>query len=113
VSAAEKEARALGHFVARVDGRAAHDKASLLAAVAAALRFPAYFGGNLDALADCLRDLEQFVPAPGYLLLIEHAAAACPGRRGDLAAVLAVLEAAARERGASGAAKPLRVAVSD
>ena len=29
------------------------------AALAAALRFPAYYGGNLDALFDCLRDLDE------------------------------------------------------
>lgn len=32
-------------------------KADLLAALASAGRFPDYFGGNWDALLDCLRDL--------------------------------------------------------
>lgn len=35
---------------------AAPTKAASLAAFAAALQFPSYFGGNLDALLDCLRD---------------------------------------------------------
>ncbi|MQA11053.1 MAG: barnase inhibitor [Pseudonocardiaceae bacterium] len=33
------------------------DKASALDAISAALSFPDYFGKNLDALYDCLRDL--------------------------------------------------------
>ena len=33
-----------------------HSKGELLAALAAAGRFPSYFGGNWDALSDCLRD---------------------------------------------------------
>lgn len=113
MDAAERKARALGHLVARVDGRAAPDKAALLAQLAAALRFPPYFGGNLDALADCLGDLEDFAPAPGYLVLIEHASAACPARRGDFAAVLAVLEEAARGSRSPAPAKPFAVVVSD
>lgn len=40
-----------------VDGWTHQDKAGLLAEVAATLEFPAWFGHNLDALADCLRDL--------------------------------------------------------
>jgi len=32
-------------------------KARTLAGIASALAFPEHFGGNLDALADCLRDI--------------------------------------------------------
>lgn len=110
---AERQARALGHLVARVDGRQAPDKAALLARLAAALRFPGYFGGNLDALDECLRDLGDFAPAPGYLVVIAHAAAACPGRRADLAAVLECLEDAARHWRAQTPPTPFRVVVSD
>lgn len=39
-------------------------KADALASIAAALDFPDWFGGNYDALADCLRD----VAAPTVLL---------------------------------------------
>ena len=92
MEAAEKEARALGHLVARLDGRRCPDRAALLAQLAAALKFPAYFGGNLDALHDCLGDLPDFAPAPGYLLIIDHAAQACPSHRPDFDAVLYVLK---------------------
>jgi RNAse (barnase) inhibitor barstar len=40
-----------------LDGRMLGDKANLLAALAGALRFPDYFGGNWDALDECLTDL--------------------------------------------------------
>lgn len=36
----------------------ARTKGDFLAAVGRALRFPAWYGANLDALADCLGDLE-------------------------------------------------------
>ena len=35
------------------------DKAALHQALAAALAFPDYYGSNLDALYDCLTDLEE------------------------------------------------------
>lgn len=42
-------------------------KGSTLAAIASALSFPEHFGGNLDALADSLRDLSS-----PTLLVWEH-----------------------------------------
>jgi barstar (barnase inhibitor) len=44
----------------------------MLKRIAAALEFPAWFGGNWDALFDCLADL-SWRPAPGHVLLLEHA----------------------------------------
>lgn len=110
---AERTALALGHLVARVDGRQAPDQAALLAQLAAGLRFPDYFGGNLDALDECLRDLSDFAPAPGYLILVAHAAEACPGRRADLADVLICLRDAQRHWNAQTPPTPFRVVVSD
>lgn len=109
----ERVARASGHWIARIDGRAAADKAALLALVAGALRFPDYFGGNLDALEECLRDLDSFFPAPGYLVLIEHAGEACPGRPGDLEAVVEVLDAAGRYWRAQTPPKPFSLVLKD
>ncbi len=48
------------------------DKDAALARIAQALGFPDWFGGNWDALADCLRDLSWW-PAPGYAFVLEHA----------------------------------------
>lgn len=47
-----------------VDGLTVETRADALGAIAAALSFPDHFGGNLDALHDCLRDL----PGPTVLL---------------------------------------------
>ena len=39
---------------------------------AAALQFPDYFGGNWDALDECLTDLD-WLPAAGYVLFVSNA----------------------------------------
>ncbi|MGH8083657.1 MAG: barstar family protein [Lysobacter sp.] len=63
---------ALDFAVARADLRDCADKPAVLARLGQALQFPDWFGGNWDALADSLGDL-SWLPAPGYLLLVEHA----------------------------------------
>src|SRR5262249_21756865 len=59
-----------GWRVFRVDGTAVTGKASFLAACAGAMRFPSWFGGNWDALADCLTDL-SWAKASGYLVVLD------------------------------------------
>ena len=56
------------------DCAAAHDKASVLAALGEGLKLPAHYGRNLDALYDCLTDLKPSDEAdrPGFVLLIEN-----------------------------------------
>ncbi|MFN8109055.1 MAG: barstar family protein [Thermoleophilia bacterium] len=49
--------RDAGWTVARMDG--GHGRDDMLTALATALEFPAHFGGNLDALWDCVNDLER------------------------------------------------------
>ena len=53
-----------GWMFGYVDGWRARTRAEFLDAIAASLAFPAYYGRNLDALNDCLRDL----PGPAVLL---------------------------------------------
>jgi len=70
-----------GWRFARLDGRQIASKAAFVAAFAAALDFPAYFGHNWDALADSVRDLSWAPAERGYLVLYEDAgvfAAAAP-----------------------------------
>ena len=55
--------------VLEADCRGARNKRRLMESLAAALALPAYFGGNWDALADCLTDLE-WLPAEGYVLML-------------------------------------------
>jgi RNAse (barnase) inhibitor barstar len=56
----------------RIELAGCRDKADLLQRFARALRFPADFGDNWDALADCLRDL-AWLPGWGHLLLLDRA----------------------------------------
>lgn len=89
------EAAALLDFaVLRIDLAGCTGKDRVLERFARALRFPDWFGGNFDALADSLGDL-SWLPADGYLLLIEHSDA---WRRADdenFATLLDILNEAA------------------
>ena len=83
----------------RLDG--VPDKEALLQRFGAALAFPSWFGGNWDALEDCLTDLSWHAAA-GYVLLLHGAGAFCARRAEDCGVMLDVLGAGAeywRERG--------------
>ncbi len=90
LAAAEKS----GFAVIRIDLSVVRDKVSLFERLAAALEFPEWFGHNWDALADCLGDL-SWLPADGYLLLLEHSDAFRASQGGDFATMLQILAAAA------------------
>jgi hypothetical protein len=64
-------ARSLGLDALRIDLDGCVDKAGFLERTAAALGFPAWFGGNWDAFFDCLADL-GWRPAQGHVLLFEN-----------------------------------------
>lgn len=65
-------ARALDFAAVAIDFAGCTGKDDAIARIAAALGFPAWFGRNWDALADCLGDLSWW-PASGYVLLLDHA----------------------------------------
>jgi len=64
-------AKICGFAIHRIDLSAVRDKTTLMERLAAALKFPDWFGHNWDALADCLSDL-SWLPAGGHVLLLEH-----------------------------------------
>ncbi|MBI2362957.1 MAG: barstar family protein [Elusimicrobia bacterium] len=105
--AVERAASAAGLHVAKLDGTALPDKTALLKAAAAALRFPSYFGGTFDSLFDCLGDLDEWIPAPGWVILLADSAAACPKDPEALAAFLETVSDAAKA-----SKKTLRVVLS-
>lgn len=71
----ETAARARGLLVFTIDLAGAEDKLTLLERTAATLDFPAWFGGNWDAWFDCLTDLGWIgMRAPGYIIVLRHAA---------------------------------------
>lgn len=66
-----RELAAAGWHFGLLDGRRIEAKADLLAALAAAFRFPPHVGANWDALADALCDL-SWLPAAGYALFYDR-----------------------------------------
>ncbi len=54
-----------------LEGESIHSKEQFLEQIARAMDFPGYFGGNWDALEDCLTDL-SWREAPGYVILYDH-----------------------------------------
>lgn len=69
--ALEEAAQRLDFAYARIDLAGCTDKEQALARIAHALDFPEWFGGNWDALSDCLADLSWW-PAPGYVFVFDH-----------------------------------------
>ena len=67
-------AQAVGQHFLYVNLTAAQSKQDVLDAIAAAFLFPPHFGKNLDALYDCVTDLEpgRGPAGPGLVLLVEH-----------------------------------------
>jgi RNAse (barnase) inhibitor barstar len=65
--------RKSGLKLIRVDLGGVRDKARLLDAIANGFEFPDWFGGNWDALEDCLTDL-SWKRARGYVVILENSA---------------------------------------
>lgn len=76
----------------------ADDKETLLSGLAQSLGFPQWFGGNWDALEDCLCDL-SWRPGDGHVLLIRGAGGVPADELGVLLDVLGSSAAFWAERG--------------
>ena len=83
--------------LALIDVEDAAGKDALILRFARALDFPAWFGGNWDALEDCLSDL-SWSKADGHVLLIEGAQGLPADERGILIDILASAAASWRDR---------------
>lgn len=92
-----QKAAALGLQVHRIDIDRVHGKRDLLALLARTLQFPATFGGNWDALADCLKDLSWSEPpgGAGWVVILERAKHYCAGHREDFTEAMDVFAEAA------------------
>ena len=62
-----------GYFAASIDALKIHSSLDLFDEIAASMNFPEYFGRNWDALDECLRDMESWIPANGYVLFVNNA----------------------------------------
>lgn len=72
--ALRREARAAKQRFLHADCGEAVDKAGVMAALARGLKLPKWFGANLDALYDCVTDLEPAAGGepPGLVVVVEH-----------------------------------------
>ena len=84
--------------VARIRLAGVVTKDTLLARIAGALDFPAWFGGNWDALEDCLADL-SWSNAEGHVLLFDGAEGLPADELGILIDILASAASSWKERG--------------
>ncbi|MET9962183.1 barstar family protein [Streptomyces sp. NPDC006326] len=88
-------AREAGWTTVRVDLDGVRTKPELMRRWGAALRAPEWFGGNWDALADALRDLSWWEPAPpGWLVAVSSWQDYAGARPGDWETLRDVLEEA-------------------
>ena len=87
--------------IAHIGLAGAAGKAPALERIAAALDFPSWFGGNWDALEDCLADLSwpALSQATGHVLLIEGEGDLPADERGILEDILASAASSWKERG--------------
>lgn len=77
-----------------VDLQRARGKRALFTAFAREFAFPSTFGGNWDALADCLQDL-TWRTEPGWIVVIRGAATFASVSPDDHAILCEILEASA------------------
>lgn len=88
-------AREFGLDAVRISLEGVAAKRLLLERIAAALRFPQWFGANWDALEDCLTDL-SWRGGAGYLLVFEDGGAARDLPPEDYDTLLDVLDSSAK-----------------
>lgn len=86
--------RKTGLKLVRVDLKGVRDKQGLLAGIAAALKFPEWFGGNWDALEECLTDLPSD-NVRGFVLLLDQSAEFAGHSPNDFAAAVEIFESIA------------------
>ncbi len=67
----EKEVAQCDYAFFYLEGESILSKEQFLEQIARAMDFPGHFGGNWDALEDCLTDL-SWCEAPGYVILYDH-----------------------------------------
>lgn len=88
-------AQALGYAIFLVDCDRAKSKSAVLRAIAAAVDFPEYFGGNLDALLDCLTSTVLDQPGAGVLMVLHNLHSDEPGVADHLGDILETFSDAA------------------
>jgi RNAse (barnase) inhibitor barstar len=83
-----------GLVVWRIDIGDVQSKTEFIGKISSAMNFPATFGGNWDALADCLRDL-SWVEGSGYALIFENSQNFCTAHRNEFDVAMDIFDDAA------------------
>ncbi len=70
----QQDAAKSGQIFLNADCSTDKDKDSVLNRIASAFSFPSHFGANLDALYDCITDLEPDgnAKAPGFVIVLQE-----------------------------------------
>lgn len=87
-------AASAGLMVIYADIGHAHDKEEFLVQLSKTMRFPEWFGGNWDALADCLKDL-SWLQAKGWVVILERSKHFCGGHGHEFKEAMQVMAEAA------------------
>lgn len=91
----EDASREQGYAYFHIQGGSIHNKEDFLMSIARVMSFPDYFGGNWDALEDCLTDL-LWVNAKGYVIAYDDVRAFAVQDADGLATVLDIFNASAQ-----------------
>jgi RNAse (barnase) inhibitor barstar len=86
--------RHIGFLYLEIDAAEIYDQAALMAALAEALEFPQWSGGDLDGLEDFLMDL-SWIEEPGLVLVLRDCDALMEESPDDFATALEVFDDAA------------------
>ncbi|MEV7523073.1 barstar family protein [Streptomyces sp. NPDC091371] len=105
-------AKASGWTAVLLDLDGVQTKAELMRRVDAALRLPEWFGGNWDALADCLRDL-SWLPDAGRLVAVTSWRGYADARPADWETFSEILEEAVEFWRAEEDAPPFAVLLAE
>ena len=62
-----------GFYIVECDVASVSNDKELFSLLALKFKFPDYFGHNWAALDECLRDLDSWIPAQGYILVVNGA----------------------------------------
>jgi RNAse (barnase) inhibitor barstar len=87
----------LDYKLFKLHGCSIDSKETLLHVIAKEMMFPDYFGNNWDALDECMRDLTEWLPANGYVVLFEDAHLFCKSAPNDFLTFIDIVAGIADE----------------
>ncbi|MBI1928444.1 barstar family protein [Candidatus Poribacteria bacterium] len=86
-----------GYKLFKLHGHAIESKEAFFHLAAKEMSFPDYFGNNWDALEECMRDVMEWIPARGYIVLFEDAHLFCQSAPNDFLTFIEIVAGIADE----------------